>query len=118
LHFRQCLTSKFALRQFSDSKTRIVDKVGTQNRWVLIELAATNWFQRRQGIGSSHNDDDDMYVNLPLRQLIGFHFREKYKGVLITFCITNLNQEFPLRRSSNSFVGYLITANDGSGTDR
>jgi hypothetical protein len=25
-----------------------------RNLWVLIELAATNWFQRRQRIGSSH----------------------------------------------------------------
>jgi hypothetical protein len=37
------------------SKTRIVDKVEMQNLSVLIELAAKNWFQPRQRIGSSHN---------------------------------------------------------------
>ncbi len=48
LHFRQCLSSNLHFRQFNGSKTRIVDKVGMRNHWVLIELAATNWFQRRQ----------------------------------------------------------------------
>jgi hypothetical protein len=49
------LKSNLHFRQFNGSKTRIVDKVGMRNLWVLIELAATNWFQRRQRIGSSHS---------------------------------------------------------------
>jgi hypothetical protein len=54
-HFRQGLASNLHFRQFNGSKTPIVDKVGMRNLSVLIEPAASNWFQRRQGIGSSHN---------------------------------------------------------------
>jgi len=42
-------------RQFNGSKTRIVDKVEMRSLSVLIELAANNRFQSRQGIGSRHN---------------------------------------------------------------
>src|SRR5215217_6722792 len=56
LHFRQCSSSNLHFRQFNGSKTRIVDKVGMRNLWVLIQLAAINCFQRRQRIGSSHSD--------------------------------------------------------------
>jgi len=55
LNFRQRLSSNLHFRQFNGSKTRIVDKVGMRNLWVLIELAATNCFQRRQRIASSHS---------------------------------------------------------------
>ena len=71
LHFRQCLSSKLHFRQFNGSKTPIVDKVGMRNLSVLIELAASNWFQRRQRIGSNS-----------ARQLIGSNFSKKYKAVL------------------------------------
>jgi hypothetical protein len=54
LHFRQYLSSNLHFRQFNGSKTRIVDKVEMRNLSVLIELAAKNWFQPRQRIGSSH----------------------------------------------------------------
>jgi hypothetical protein len=54
LHFRQWLSPKLHFRQLNGSKTRIVGKVGMRNLWVLIELAATNCFQSRQRIGSSH----------------------------------------------------------------
>src|SRR6266513_5154478 len=53
-HFRQYLSSDLHFRQFNGSKTRIVDKVEMRNLSVLIELAAKNWFQPRQRIGSSH----------------------------------------------------------------
>jgi hypothetical protein len=54
LHFRQYLSSNLHFRQFNRSKTRIVDKVEMRNLSVLIELAAKNWFQPKQRIGSSH----------------------------------------------------------------
>ena len=38
LNFRQELSSNLHLRQFNDSKTRIVDKVEMRNLWVLFEL--------------------------------------------------------------------------------
>jgi hypothetical protein len=57
LHFRQYLSSDLHFRQFNGSKTRIVDKVEMRNLSVLIELAAKNWFQPRQRIGSSHKMD-------------------------------------------------------------
>jgi hypothetical protein len=57
LHFRQYLSSNLHSRQFNGSKTRIVDKVEMRNLSVLIELAAKNWFQPRQRIGSSHKMD-------------------------------------------------------------
>jgi hypothetical protein len=53
-HFRQGLSSNLHFRQFNGSKIRNVDKWGCQIARFCFELAARNWFQSRQGIGSSH----------------------------------------------------------------
>jgi hypothetical protein len=47
-HLRQGYASNLHFRQFNGSKKRNVDKAGMRNIWVLIELAATNCFQRRK----------------------------------------------------------------------
>src|SRR5215216_1980658 len=55
LHFRQCLSSNLHFRQFNGSKTRIADKMEIRDLSVLFVPAASNWFQSRQRIDSSHN---------------------------------------------------------------
>ena len=62
-YLRQGLASNLHFRQFNGSKTRIVDKIGMRNLWVLIELAASNWFQWRQRIRASHMS---VVVTVPL----------------------------------------------------
>jgi hypothetical protein len=54
LNFRQGLSSNLHFRQFNGSRTANHSKVGQANFSALIELAATNWLQRRQRISSSH----------------------------------------------------------------
>jgi hypothetical protein len=63
----KCLSSDLHYRQFNGSKTRIADKGGMRNLWVLIELAATNWFQRRQRIGSSHTPATFSFLSIRVR---------------------------------------------------
>ena len=48
------LSFQFALLAMDASKLLCRRTVEARNRSVLFELAASNWFQSRQGIGSSH----------------------------------------------------------------